>query len=289
MSQITTKQTFDLQPTNFEQAMKYAELIAKSSLVPKDYKDKPGDVLVAIQMGHELGLKPLQSLQNIATINGRPCIWGDAMLAIVQSHPEFEYIKEYMENDNKAACIIKRKNMPEQTRTFSMDDAKKAGLKDKSGPWLQYPSRMLQMRARGFALRDTFADALKGIVSREEAEDFSQENRQHSDSKVTAIKNLINQPAQETMIQHEVSRTAQPKQSEKDSFLEDIRTAETPEELKAVLISGRDYAKSIGDKALYAQLFKAATEHSARLQKTKAPGDLDKGWDEFQKDDSLME
>ena len=50
--------------------------------------------------------------------------------------------------------------------------AKKASLWTKPGPWQQYPDRMLQMRARGFALRDTFADVLRGLISREEAEDM---------------------------------------------------------------------------------------------------------------------
>ena len=48
----------------------------------------------------------------------------------------------------------------------------KAGLWAKSGPWTQYPKRMMQMRARGFALRDKFADALGGLITVEEAQDY---------------------------------------------------------------------------------------------------------------------
>ena len=53
-----------------------------------------------------------------------------------------------------------------------MADAKRAGLAGKSGPWTQYPRRMLQMRARGFALRDAFPDLLRGLVTAEEAMDY---------------------------------------------------------------------------------------------------------------------
>ncbi len=105
--------------------MRFAQLVAKSTLAPTAFRGKPEDILIAIMMGHEVGLKPMQSLQNIAVINGRPSLWGDAMLALVQAHPKFEYIKE--EDDGvQATCIIKRKNADPHTVTFSMDDAQNA-------------------------------------------------------------------------------------------------------------------------------------------------------------------
>lgn len=172
----TGNQTFSLSPRNLDEAMKYAELLAKSSFVPKDYKGKPGDILVAVQMGAETGLPPIQALQNIAVINGRPSVWGDAALAICQSHPKYEGIEESLtDNDTKAVCVVKRKGESDYKVSFSVEDAKKAGLWGRQGPWSTYPKRMLQMRARGFALRDKFSDALKGMITREEAEDLPRE------------------------------------------------------------------------------------------------------------------
>jgi hypothetical protein len=57
------------------------------------------------------------------------------------------------------------------SRKFSAQDAKKAGLLNKAGPWTQYPDRMLQMRARGFCARDAVPDVLRGMYVREEMED----------------------------------------------------------------------------------------------------------------------
>jgi hypothetical protein len=93
------------------------------------------------------------------------------MLALVQAHPAYESMSEKIENDI-AYCTIKRKGEEPHTSTFSVEDAKKAGLLGKQGPWTQYPKRMLQMRARGFALRDKFSDALKGLIVKEEAQDY---------------------------------------------------------------------------------------------------------------------
>jgi len=170
-TEITTqKQNFSLAPKDLDEAMRFADMLAGSSIVPKDYIGKPGNCLVAIQWGMELGLQPMQAMQSIAVINGRPSLWGDAMLALVKAHPAFEWIKEECDG-NVAICTIKRRGEPEVVQSFSMEEAKRAGLTGKQGPWTQYPKRMLQMRARGFALRDAFPDALRGVVSAEEARD----------------------------------------------------------------------------------------------------------------------
>lgn len=170
------QQTFSLVPKTLSEAMQFAEMVATSSFVPAQMKGKPGDVMIAIQYGLELGLSPLQGIQNVAIINGRSCVWGDAMLALCLARPDFEDIQETMSdltNDKQTAhCTVMRKGRSPVTKTFSIEDAKKAKLWGKDGTWSQYPGRMLQMRARGFALRDAYADALKGIIAREEAQDI---------------------------------------------------------------------------------------------------------------------
>ena len=172
MSNIAVRSTL-LTPRNLTEAMEYAKLIASSAIIPKSYQGKPSDIIVAVQMGAELGLQPIQALQSIVVINGKPSVYGDSAIALVQAHQSFENIKEWFdEKTNTAFCSVKRKNQSEHTVSFSVEDAKKAELWGKSGPWSQYPKRMMQMRARGFALRDKFADALKGLITIEEAQDY---------------------------------------------------------------------------------------------------------------------
>ncbi len=73
---VAPRQQFDLSPQTFEQALTFSKYLAESDLVPKDFKGRPGNCLVAIQWGAELGLKPLQAMQNLAVINGRPALWA---------------------------------------------------------------------------------------------------------------------------------------------------------------------------------------------------------------------
>lgn len=170
------KRDFSLLPSTFGEAREMAVMIANSDFAPKDYKGKPENVIIAIQMGADLGLKPMQSLQNIAVINGRPSIYGDAALALVM--PDLERFKEFFEGDRgtdkyTAVCITKRRGWPDETRTeFSVADAKRANLWGKQGPWTSYPDRMLMFRARGFNLRAVGADRLLGLVLAEEAQDY---------------------------------------------------------------------------------------------------------------------
>jgi hypothetical protein len=167
-----------LAPKNMTEAMEYSKILATSNMVPAGYKGKPQDILVAIGWGYEVGLQPMQALQNIAVINGKPSVYGDAALALVKADSRCAGVKEWIEgegDDMTAHCLVKRRyneDMEETVATFSVLDAKQARLWGKQGPWQQYPKRMLAMRARGFAIRDAFPDAMKGMITAEEAQDY---------------------------------------------------------------------------------------------------------------------
>jgi len=177
------RQQFDFSPQTFDQALTFCDYLAESDLVPKDFKGKPANCLIAIQWGAELGMKPLQAVQNIAVINGRAGLWGDAVIALVRSSPLCEFITE-TDDGKTATCRVKRRGEGEEIRTFSMDDAKTAGLAGKQGPWTQYPKRMRQMRARAFALRDVFPDVLKGMPIAEELMDIQPAGEQRATATV---------------------------------------------------------------------------------------------------------
>ena len=158
-----------LNPKTVDEALMIADRLSKSSMIPDEYRGKPDNILVALELGAEVGLGPMQSLQNISVIGQRPAIWGDAMLALVVGSGWCEDINEWFDDETKTAhCRVKRidHSSPRET-TFSFEDAKSAGLypsQKKFSVWQTQPKRMAQMRARSFALRDVFPDVLKGIA-----------------------------------------------------------------------------------------------------------------------------
>lgn len=163
-----------LVPRTFDQLVTFADLAAASELVPKDYRNKPANVMIAVQMGSELGLSPMQSLQSIAVINGRPGVWGDGLIGLCRQSPLCEDIIETFEGAGEsltAVCVAIRRGKQPVTSRFSVADAKRAGLWGKD-VWAKYPDRMLQNRARGYALRDAFPDVLRGLKTVEELRDI---------------------------------------------------------------------------------------------------------------------
>lgn len=163
-------------PQDFESAYRLATVVVKSGMAPKSL-DTVEKATVAIMHGLEVGFTPMAALQSIAVVNGMPTIYGDGMLALVRASGLLEDIIETVEDDKEgptvAVCKVKRAGSASWTiHAFTRPQAMKAGLWKKQGPWTQYPQRMMQMRARSWALRDAFADVLRGLTSAEEAGDM---------------------------------------------------------------------------------------------------------------------
>jgi hypothetical protein len=169
--------------------LEFGKMVANTEFAPKAMRGKPADCALATIYGSELGVTPMAALQNICVINGKPSVYGDLLLALCMASPLCAYVKEKVEGEGDemvATCETLRRGYESPTvRTFSMADAKNAGLLQKDGPWKQYTSRMLAMRARGFALRDAFPDILRGVISAEEAQDYQT---------ITVAPEPVNQP-----------------------------------------------------------------------------------------------
>jgi hypothetical protein len=184
-----TEIDFSTAATNWDHALRIARVIAEADeMIPKQYRGKPQAIAVAMQLGASVGLGPIQSLQSIKVVNGVPGFYGDAVPAIVMADPDYHKHKEYYVtsgevkqslsmkdlNDDETKCVSEwyRRNNPEPfVGEFSIAEAKLANLWKKEGPWREYPARMLKWRARGFAVRDGFPGALRGMKLVEELED----------------------------------------------------------------------------------------------------------------------
>lgn len=244
MTTVAAKGSFNFVPQTFKEAMDYCKMVSNSNFCPKEYKGKPDEVFVAMQHGAELGLKALQALQSIAVINGKPGIYGDVALALCKTSPDYEYVKEWEEN-GVFYCEAKRKGEPAKQSKFGDEEAKRAGLFGKQGPWSQYPQRMKMFRARGFALRDVFPHVLKGLAIAEELQDYPTE-RSMGDAKIieeeTSRADILKQQlgitaSRELNIGEDKnidSAAAYDIMKSPDDFIEKIEAAKTEEELKKI-------------------------------------------------------
>lgn len=180
-------------PTTIDEAFRFAQAVVAARLAPDSYSNDPKKVMLGVMAAMEAGLPPLYGLRQIAIINGRPCIWGDAAMALVQNTG---LIEEYQEekigtapatndlskwpDDYGYKVTMKRKGQKgsyEGTFTVGMAKRARLWLNAKKVPWMEHPDRMLKIRARTFPLRDGFADALAGLAIREEVEDLPPEDK----------------------------------------------------------------------------------------------------------------
>lgn len=165
----------ELMPATLQDKLEMAKYLAQSELMPGGL-NTPAKVLVALQMGHELGLSPMVSVNNIAVINGRPSLSSSIMEAIARNHPDFAGISiNYGTDQSNISCTvtIKRRigqNVESYEGYFDMQEAADAGLTGKDN-WKKYKRRMVKARASSFACRDAFPDALAGIMTYDEAAD----------------------------------------------------------------------------------------------------------------------
>lgn len=168
--------------------MNMARHYCRANMVPRgldgrNQAETESRVAVAIEFGIGLGFTPLQSLSAVCIVNNRPCLYGDSLMSLVVRHKAYGGHKaEWTGEGEKRVCtftifrLIAGESKPYSV-SFSYADAKRAGLLGKPGPWSLYPDRMVFCRARAFALRDSFPDALNGagLIEEQESVDNSEE------------------------------------------------------------------------------------------------------------------
>jgi len=186
---------------------KVADMLLSSRTIPDHFYEKGGDnkpdytkgkthaVAAVLIKGYDLGIKPMTALQSIIPINGLLSLKVDLMKAMIFSSGTMapggwiEKIDGSLDVGNyKVSITGKRKNGLEMTRSFSIAEAKKAGLwitqemlqgkdgwKYKNSAWNKYGTRMIGLRAAGFLCRDLWGDVIDNSVSYEEARDYPED------------------------------------------------------------------------------------------------------------------
>jgi hypothetical protein len=148
-----------------------ATRIAKSELVPVAYRNKPDDIFVAMLMGNEIGIGPMQAIQNIDVIEGRPQARARLKKVLSLRNPNCEYFRCVETSTTKATFETKRRNDPEPTRlTYTIEEATAAGLTRKAN-WMKNPAAMLRARCEGALADIVYSDSTLGVPAEEYDDD----------------------------------------------------------------------------------------------------------------------
>lgn len=144
-----------------------AERIANTEFVPRGLRGKPPAVVAAILYGREVGLPPMTALTSTHVIEGTPSISAEAMRALVFAAGHEISVRE----SSTARCRLagRRRGSDEWTTvTWTIDDARRAGLLKRGSGWEKYPRAMLKARATAELCRDVFPDVIHGFRAIEE-------------------------------------------------------------------------------------------------------------------------
>ena len=198
---IARMQALVISLQTLEMSRSLAHHFCNTEMVPKQFRGKPEDGAVAIMWGNEIGLDALQSLQNVAVVNGRPTLWGDALTAIVKGSGQCEFLTSAYDEGTKTATITtKRVDEPEESRSYSWEDAQRAGLATKD-TYLKHPKRMLHARARSHLLNDVYPDLLKGIKIRELEEEGNTRREVDVTARGSTLSNILKKKSANKSIQ----------------------------------------------------------------------------------------
>lgn len=167
-----------LQPKNLHDFIALCKWLssANSAVVPKEMRGDYLAVAGALEIGDRAGLGIFESLQNVGFKKGKFTMQGERMIALILNSGKLADREDVFEGEGeslKATCRMWRHGIQRPySHTFSVQDARRAGLWGKDGPWRQYPKRMLMIRARSFVMRELFTDVLSGLMPREEVDDY---------------------------------------------------------------------------------------------------------------------
>lgn len=155
--------------TDLDTAYRLAHNLAASNLIPQDLKGKPADVLVILLYGQELGLAPMQALQVIDVMKGRPTLRANLWVALTRKAGHKAGVVE--ETDTSCTFRIVRNDDPEpHIVTYTLDDAKKAGLLGNSN-YTKNPKAMLYARAASTCCRRACPEVALGFYDEFELAD----------------------------------------------------------------------------------------------------------------------
>lgn len=155
-----------------------AEQVSNTEFVPAALRGKPAAVAAAILFGRELDMPPMQALQQVHVIDGRPSLSAEHKRAMIL---EKGHLLSVTGDGGQATATGRRLlyRYPQtgepvygepSTVTWTLAMATAAGLTGKKN-WQKHPRQMLKARATAELANDLFADITHGLATLEELQD----------------------------------------------------------------------------------------------------------------------
>ena len=174
------------QPTNcfssikaFEDAQRMVKPFVNSSLVPATFKGDIGACLIALNMANRMGADPLQVMQSLYIVHGKPSFSSAFLIACFNQCGRYTAIRYEMVGERntdtwgcKAYTTEKATGEVIEGVAVTMGMAKSEGWYSKAGSkWKTMPELMMRYRAATFLIRSVAPEIALGFQTTEEVRD----------------------------------------------------------------------------------------------------------------------
>lgn len=151
-----------------ETRMKHAHAVAQAKqALPQNYANNPGAILLAQEWAQTRGVDLLTTIQSVSFISGRPVIDATMQRALAM---RAGYEIDIEVDDKAATCTLTRDGKACGSSTYTIDDAKVAGLLGKDN-WKKNPKAMLVARATAQTMRWHAPDVMVGVFTEDEVDE----------------------------------------------------------------------------------------------------------------------
>ena len=150
--------------SSLAEQQQYALAVADADMLPRGYRGKPANVLLAIGLGEAMGLTPAVALSYIYVVDGKPTASAQLITANVRRAGHKLWTEEDPERQS-VTCTIVRSDMPEHPISVTRDIewARQMGLANKDN-YKKQGMTMLQWRAITACARLACPEALCGVM-----------------------------------------------------------------------------------------------------------------------------
>ncbi len=161
------------QPENLEQAMKVADVLARSGLLPEHLRGKPADVLATLIAGAEMGLGMMQAFRAIYLVKGKVGFYADFMLAKAKQHPRCVRFDMVESNNERATFETEEVGGKVTPLTYTLAQAQASGA-TRNPTYAAHPEAMLRARCISALVKLVYPDAFFGASSMEEVSEIEE-------------------------------------------------------------------------------------------------------------------
>lgn len=180
---VSARRDVQQEVLSYDQLMSMANMLAKSTIVPIMYQNRPENTFVALDMASRMGISPMVVMQNLYVIQGKPSWSGQAMASMIRNSNEFKdvtlnYVGEEGKDTWGAYISAERRSDGKELKgaTVTIATAKAEGWYQKSGSkWKTIPELMLAYRAYAWFARVYAPEIMMGLQSTEEVYDSATE------------------------------------------------------------------------------------------------------------------